>query len=110
MSIDRLVFVGFNGRAVALDRNTGEVVWCNADMHRGYVSLLLEGERLIVSSDGYMYCLDANTGHKIWENPLRGYGQGPASLVSVHGCSSSALIQQAAAQSASQSNSAAVTT
>ena len=80
MSIDKLeqlVFVGFNGYAVALDRDSGEIVWSNNQMHRGDVTLLLDGDRLIVSTNGYMYCLDPYTGEILWHNPMSGYGYGP---------------------------------
>jgi len=64
----------------------------------GYVTLLLDGDRLIVSTNGYIYCLDPLTGQILWNNPLRGYGSGaPTSLTSVRGQSSQALIHQAAA-------------
>ncbi len=101
MSIDKLhqlIFVGFNGRAAALDRDTGEVVWANNEMQSGYVSLLLDGDRLIVSTNGYMYCLDPYTGQTLWHNSMVGFGYGPTSLVSVHGQSTPALIGEAAAQ------------
>jgi outer membrane protein assembly factor BamB len=103
MSIDKLeqlIFVGFNGYAVALDRDTGEIVWSNNNMHRGYVSLLLDGDRLIASTNGYMYCLDPYTGRTLWHNPMTGYGYGPAAIVSVRGQSSQALTADAAAQDA----------
>src|SRR5258707_11777248 len=99
--IDRLVFVGLNGYAVALDRDTGEVVWSNDQMKSGYVTLLLDGDRLIVSTNGYMYCLDPLTGKTLWHNPLRGYGSGaPTAIVSVRGQTSSPLTAHAAAQQA----------
>jgi outer membrane protein assembly factor BamB len=94
-SIDRLIFVGFNGYALALDRDSGEVVWSNNRLQSGYVSLLLDGDRLIVSTNGYMYCLDPLTGNILWHNPLRGYGVGAAHLVSVRGQSSPTLLVQA---------------
>jgi len=63
------------------------------------VSSLLDGDRLIVSSNGYMYCLDPLTGETMWHNPLKGYGMGaPTSIVSVRGQSSQTLLQQAAQQ------------
>jgi outer membrane protein assembly factor BamB len=101
-SVDQLVFVGLRGYAVALDRDTGEIVWSNNEMHSGYVSLLLDGDRLIVSTNGYTYCLDPLTGRILWHNPLSGYGVGPTSICSVRGQSSQALIQQAAASEAAQ--------
>jgi outer membrane protein assembly factor BamB len=99
MRIDHLVFVGLNGYALALDRDTGQIVWSNNQMHSGYVTLLLDGDRLIVSTSGYLYCLDPLTGQILWHNPLTGYGFGaPTSLASVRGQSSQVGVQQAAAQ------------
>jgi outer membrane protein assembly factor BamB len=67
-------------------------------MHSGYVTLLLDGDRLIVSTNGYLYCLDPTTGQIQWHNPMTGYGFGaPTSLVSVRGQSSQVVIEQAAA-------------
>src|SRR2546423_11278850 len=103
MTVDDLVFVGLNGYALALNRETGELVWSNNNMKSGYVTLLLDGDRLIVSTNGYIYCLDPLTGEMLWNNPLRGYGMGsPASLISVRGQSSQTLMQQAAAQKSAQ--------
>ena len=102
--IDRLVFVGLNGYAAALDRDTGAIVWSNDQMKRGYVTLLLDGDdRLICSTNGYLYCLDPLTGQILWHNPMRGYGLGaPTSLASARGRASDAtLISQAAHQDAS---------
>ena len=94
--IDQLVFVGLNGWAVALDRDTGEIVWSNDQMKSGYVTLLLDGDRLIVSTNGYIYALDPLTGEILWHNPMKGYGGGaPTSLISVRGQSSQAVITQA---------------
>jgi outer membrane protein assembly factor BamB len=96
MSIHQLVFVGLNGYALALDRDTGQIVWSNNNMKSGYVTLLLDGDRLIVSTNGYIYCLDPLTGQQLWHNPLKGYGAGaPTSLLSVRGQSSQTLVEQA---------------
>jgi len=105
MTVDQLVFVGLNGYALALDRETGEIVWSNNEMKSGYVTLLLDGDRLIVSTNGYIYCLDPLTGTTLWHNPLKGYGAGaPTSLVSVRGQISQTLIEQAAAAIADASS------
>jgi outer membrane protein assembly factor BamB len=99
--VDQLIFVGLNGYALALDRETGEIVWSNDKMKSGYVTLLLDGDRLIVSTNGYIYCLDPLTGEILWNNPLKGYGSGaPTSLLSVRGQSSEVILQQAAAVAA----------
>lgn len=105
MNIDQLIFVGLNGYALALDRDTGEIVWSNDQMKSGYVSLLLDGDRLIASTNGYMYCLDPANGNIIWHNPLRGYGAGaPTAVISVRGRSSDILTHQVADQQASESS------
>jgi outer membrane protein assembly factor BamB len=107
ITIDQLVFVGLNGYAVALHRETGDIVWSNEEMKSGYVSILIDGDRLIVSSNGYIYCLDPLTGALIWHNPMKGYGRGaPTALSSVRGQSPDWLIQQAAAAIASDSSAA----
>jgi outer membrane protein assembly factor BamB len=96
-SIAQLIFVGLNGYAAALHRETGKIVWSNNEMHSGYVTLLLDGDRLIVSTNGYLYCLDPLTGRILWQNPMTGYGFGTAtSLVSVRGQSSQVVVAQAA--------------
>ncbi len=98
MTVDQLIFVGLNGYALALDRDTGEIAWSNDKMKSGYVSLLLDGDRLIASTSGYIYCLSPLTGKIQWNNPLKGYGMAaPTALISVRGASSQLLMQQAAA-------------
>jgi len=109
MPIDQLIFVGLNGYAVALDRNTGEIVWYNDQMKSGYVTFLLDGDRLIASTNGYIYCLDPRNGRILWHNPMTGYGTGPTSLISVRGQSSHDVILQAAAQAARNAGSTAIT-
>lgn len=68
----------------------------------GYVTLLLEGDQLVVSVNGYMYCLDTETGEQLWYNETKGFGTGVASLASFRGQSSSSALAAAAAQQAAQ--------
>ena len=97
MTIEQLIFVGLNGYALALNRDTGEIVWSNSEMKSGYVTLLLDGDRLIASNNGYIFCLDPLTGAIRWHNPLKGYGMGtPTSLVSVRGQVSDVVLEQVA--------------
>lgn len=100
-TLDQVVFVGFNNRVVALDQNTGEVVWdWTCPTGSGYVSLLLTDDRhLIVSVSGYTYCLDPTTGEQMWFNELKGYGVGVASLTA-WGTSSDSHLSIAAAEEA----------
>ncbi len=106
MRLDELLFIGLNGYALALHRDTGEIIWSNDQMHSGYVTICLDGDRLIVSTNGYIYCLDPFTGDILWHNPLKGYGMGsPTSIVSVRGQTPPLMLQQAAA-TAAQANGA----
>lgn len=103
MDIGDLIFVGLNGYALAMHRDTGEIVW-SSQLKSGYVTLLLDEDRLVVSCNGYLYCLDPLTGKTLWNNPLKGYGfAAPTSLVSMRGQCMQMVITQAAAAMAAQS-------
>jgi outer membrane protein assembly factor BamB len=91
---------------VALDRDSGAIVWSNDELKSGYVTLLLDGDRLIVSTGGYLFCLDPLTGKILWNNEMTGYGaSAPTALVSVRGHS-----QQSAAPAAAQAAASETTT
>lgn len=87
-NLDTMVFVGLNRRVAALDSDTGELVWqWTAPKPRtgGYVSLLLPNQtRLIVSVNGYTYCLNPLTGEQYWFNELEGFGSGVASIAALN--------------------------
>jgi len=106
--INSIVFVGLNSHVAALDRNTGDIVWewrARAPLSRGYVSLLLLDERrLIVSVNGYTYCLDPLDGREQWYNELPGYGSGVTSIAAA-GRHSSQTTLIAAAEEIASSNS-----
>ena len=99
-SILDLLYVGFNSRVAALDRQTGQIVWqWKAPKGRSpHVAVLLDGDRLMVSVHGYTYCLDTATGEQLWSNPFAGFGLGLPSLASIHGNSGSAAAAAIIAQ------------
>ena len=85
MNIGDLVFVGFNSRIAALNRETGELVWeWKAPKGTGYVVVLVDGDRLYASIYGYTYCLDPMTGTVLWFNELAGFGLGVPSLATAN--------------------------
>jgi outer membrane protein assembly factor BamB len=107
MSVNDLVFVGLNGRVIALQRDTGDLLWkwAPTTTAAGFVAFVVDGDRLFVSDNGYIYCLDALTGEEIWHNPLTGFGTGiavvaTATAVSAQPAAAAALAAQQAAQSA----------
>ncbi len=86
LTVDDLVFVGFNSRIAALNRTTGELVWdWKSPNGSGFVAMLLEGDQLVVSVSGYTYAIDPATGNTLWVNLLKGFGYGIPCLVSVSG-------------------------
>ena len=88
--MEDLVYVGFNTKVIALDRYTGTVVWdWKASQGSGFPSILVDDDRLIVSVQGYTYCLEPITGALVWENELKGYGTGIPSLASARGITTS---------------------
>jgi outer membrane protein assembly factor BamB len=105
--INDLVFLGFNKQVIALDRYSGEKKWeWKASKGTGYTAILVDGDRLIVSVQGYTFCLDPLSGSEVWMNELKGHGTGIPSVVSVRGSS----IGSAAAQYFSDAEAAAATT
>ncbi|HMF12173.1 MAG TPA: PQQ-binding-like beta-propeller repeat protein [Gemmataceae bacterium] len=114
MTIHDLVFIGLNGRVVALHRETGDEVWKwqpSTSGHKGFVALVADGDRLILSDNGYIYCLEALTGRQLWHNPLTGYGTGiaiVATAASNSGQSAAGAAAMAARQVASEAASAGV--
>jgi outer membrane protein assembly factor BamB len=88
VNIPDLVFVGFNRRAAALHRDSGDIVWqCQFPQGTGFVALMLDGENLMASVQGYTYCLDASTGETKWMNKMTGFGFGVPCLASLRGTS-----------------------
>lgn len=110
LSLMELVFVGFNRRVVALNRDTGALVWSwKASNGTGFPALLLDGDRLVVSVNGYTYCLDPITGEQYWENTLPGMGMGTACIASIYGNSGSTAAAAIIAQQSQQQAAGAAT-
>lgn len=96
MNVEDMVLVGFNRRVAALNRETGDIVWqWKASQGSGFVSLLLDDDRLFVAVNGYTYCLDPLTGQELWSNPFKGFGTGATSLATSTGHSNYALLGEA---------------
>lgn len=103
VAISQLVFVGFGKYVVALHRDNGKIIWqWKVPKGQGYPAILLDRDRLIVSSMGYTYCLDPITGEQLWENELAGMGIGVACIATTAGNTNPAAA--AAAAQAAQAN------
>jgi outer membrane protein assembly factor BamB len=110
VELDNLVYVGFNSKVVALDRASGELAWTwKSPKGSGFVALLLDGDRLIASVQGYTYCLDPLSGEQLWHNPLKGMGVGLPCLASARGNTTAqlfAVLAEAERQREAQSHAA----
>jgi len=98
-----LVFAALNSRVIALDRYTGEIRWVwKSPKAARFMSLLVDGDRLIAAANGYLYCLDPIYGQEVWANPLEGFGVGITALASARGQSdaSAAAMERAQQQAA----------
>ncbi len=101
LQLSDLLFTGFNSHVAAVHRDTGEILWdWQAPHGSGFVSLLPDGDRLIVSVSGYLYALDAWSGAPLWMNEMKGFGMGVASLASISATTSPHLLAAAAAAQA----------
>ena len=113
IDVNNLVFIGLISRVAALDQDTGQLVWqwrATTPRSGGYVSLLLlDDTRLIVSVNGYTYCLDPLTGQQRWYNELTGFGSGVTSIAALgkHNLNDVLLAAAAADAAAAAANSAA---
>ena len=68
------------------------------------MTILLDGNLLIASVQGYTYCLDPATGQELWFNELAGMGSGVTTLASVRGGSTGVVGQAADEIARQQSN------
>lgn len=102
MDLAGLVFVGFNSRVAALDKQTGAIVWSWKAPKRGYVTLLYEAGVLLVAVNGYMYGLRPDTGAVLWSNEMKGFGFGVTSLATVTQSTTANLIAAAAASASAR--------
>jgi len=96
MTADQLLYVGFNSRIAALSRSNGALVWqWEATNGTGFVALLLDGDLLFASVDGYTYCMDAINGQELWCNQLEGFGTGVPCLCTANGSTAHGLLAEA---------------
>ena len=80
-----LVFLGIRGSVVALDKNSGVRVWETKLKGSSFVTLLVEGNRILAGAQGEIFCLDAATGKTLWHDGLKGYGLELMSIATQNG-------------------------
>jgi hypothetical protein len=80
---DHAIYAAFNGRVFALDRRDGSILWRWTTPNGGnFVTLLPDGDQLLVCSNGYLWALRAEDGLCLWSQPFKGEGTGIPVLAS----------------------------
>src|SRR5882724_2667062 len=78
-----LVFIGIKGSVVALHRGTGEQVWATDLKGSDFVNVMVAQGQLLATCYGEIFCLDPLTGNGLWNNRLKGFGYGLATMATV---------------------------
>jgi outer membrane protein assembly factor BamB len=91
-------YVGIKNSVVALDARTGAEVWRAQLRGSDFVTVLWDGEALIVANSGEVWRLDPESGAMIWHNGLKGFGRGVVSLASNRRATSTSDIDAMAAK------------
>ena len=80
MKTSDLIFIGIKGSIVALYRDSGQQAWVTPLKGMDFVNLVLEGDKVLATACGEIFCLDALEGKVLWHNPLKGFGRGLATI------------------------------
>ena len=74
---DHAIYAAFNGRVFALDRRDGSILWRWTTPKGGnFVTLLPDGDQLLVCSNGYLWALRAEDGDMPMEPTVQGRRHG----------------------------------
>jgi outer membrane protein assembly factor BamB len=76
-----VIYAGIHGTVLALDKSSGNELWTTKLKGSEFVNLTLDGDQLIATTAGEVFCLDALSGKLRWRNKLPGLGQGIISIV-----------------------------
>jgi outer membrane protein assembly factor BamB len=80
---DHAIYAAFKGGVFALDRRDGSILWRWTPPKGGnFVTLLPDGDQLLVCSNGYLWALRAEDGLCLWSQPFKGTGTGIPFLAS----------------------------
>ena len=80
MKTSDLVFIGIKGSVVALNRATGAQVWATHLRGSQFVNILVQPDAVLAYTEGELFCVDPKSGNGLWQNPLKGFGFGLATI------------------------------
>ncbi len=70
------LFIGINGKVLAIDRATGREIWRTPLKGGDFVNVIFDDGVLYAATHGELFCLDPATGQVRWHNELKGLGWG----------------------------------
>lgn len=70
------VVIGIGSHAVAINSETGDELWRTKLKSSSFVTVQLDGSRVLAGAGGELFCLDAKSGAILWHNKLKGLGLG----------------------------------
>ncbi len=108
MNPSNYIFVGVAGQVAAIDKSSGQTFWTSKLKTgllagAGFVTLLVEDDKIYAHARGELYCLDIASGRILWTNGLKGMGNEIAPLaptVSTTSPAAAAMIRKRASESA----------
>jgi hypothetical protein len=83
MKLQEIILIGVKHSVSAISKADGHLLW-TAKLPGGlggdFVTVACDGEQVFAHSSGQLFCLDLSSGRMLWNNELRGYGYGLASI------------------------------
>lgn len=70
------LIVGVGSHAVCINFDTGEELWRTKLKSSSFVTIHVDGARVLAGAGGELFCLDARSGTILWHNKLKGLGFG----------------------------------
>lgn len=106
MKKNDMLYIYSNGRAAAISKTDGSLVWeVNLKKYAGMSiraigQITVEDDKLFIGGGGVLLCLAAKDGAFIWKNELKGWGYNFISIANAEGSAASAALASAAAAQA----------
>lgn len=82
MNPKHILLVGVKGALLAFHRHTGEHLWATElkSSSSDFVTVIADDTCAYAHTGGELFCVELLTGRKLWQDKLKGFGYGLASL------------------------------
>ncbi len=88
LKLPQAIVLFLNGRIVRVDPLTGQNLWLTRVPGRfapGYSTISIDGDMVLVGTNGHLIALDIEDGRELWVNELKGLGYGLVNVVTDRG-------------------------